>query len=252
MTSEAQGLQGWEPVQGNIANDFQVFKDKLDSLERSLDIEILDAALRRFVHSSRGMELAPFLVVRALSHLQPRYSLYYRCHAWLLALGATPEAIRRAVTVTSPIGPMQPRLPGLPVDFISVTVGSQLPVALGLALGRKGPTVAALGDGALSTGVVFETLNAAAIHRPDLLFVIDDNNRVVTSVGGKVIQADPALLAQALGLEHLTVAGEDLADLQRGVEWVQGTTGTVRILHVRTQPSDPHCLAAAPTSRGAA
>lgn len=236
----------------NLARDFQTFKEKLNSVELALDSSISDGSLRRFVHSSRGMELAPFLVVRALSRLQPRYSLYYRCHAWLLALGARPEAIHFAVTEASPVSPMQPALPGLPVDFISVTVGSQLPVALGLALGRSGPTVAAFGDGALSTGVAFETLNAATIHRPDLLFVLEDNNRAVSTTGTKVTQADPRLLAQSLGLEYHTTTGSGPADLQQTAEWIQVTAGLTRLLHVRSHPTDPHCLAAVPASQGAA
>jgi TPP-dependent pyruvate/acetoin dehydrogenase alpha subunit len=251
VTARSESYKGVDGVEGDLARELEAFKENVDGIEGSLDEAIKDDALRRFVHSSRGMELAPFLVVRALSSLRPRYCLYYRCHAWLLALGAEPAAIHRAVTHASPVSPMQPRLSDLPVDFISVTVGSQLPIALGLALGTNGPTVAVLGDGALSTGVVFETLNAAAIHRPDLLFVVEDNNRAVSTVGEKVTHASTGVLAQALGLEHLSI-GADSTDRQGAIDWIRKTVGTVRILHVRSETVDSHCLATVPASRGAA
>lgn len=222
---------------------FEKFALALESLERTIDDECQYEPARRFVHSSRGMALAPFIVAQALSGSTARYSLYYRCHAWFLALGAEHDDIVRAVTDPTAVSPMQPRLTGVGVKFISVTVGAQLPVALGLALGSTDPTVAVLGDGALSTGVVFETLNAAAIHRPDLLFVLDDNNRAISTARRDVSRADPGTLARSFGINYHRVTSADDAEIEESIAWIDKTAGRVRLLHVHSEATEAHCLA---------
>jgi TPP-dependent pyruvate/acetoin dehydrogenase alpha subunit len=225
----------------DVEKRFDAFTSRVGLFEAGLQRDARDSSLRRFVHSSSGMETAPFLVAECREP-DTRYCLYYRCHAWLLALGGEPDLVRRAVLGGTPISPMQPMMSGLPVDFISVTVGAQLPVALGLALAGR-PTVAAFGDGALSTGVVFETMNSAAIHRPDLLFVLDDNHRAVSTAGSSVAAADPARLCECLGLGYLAVEGGDSASFSDAISWLRATAKVSRFLHVRSPGAEPHCLA---------
>lgn len=226
----------------DLRGDYLGFSSAVDALEATLDAACTEMAIRRFVHSSRGMETAPFLVATALSGTATRYCLYYRCHAWLLALGGDPTAIVDAITTPNSISPMQPRLPELPVDFISVTVGSQLPVALGLALAGE-PVVATFGDGALSTGVVFETLNSAAIHRPDLLFVLDDNNRAVSTPRSRVTNADVGGLCGSLGVDYHRVDAADTDAFGDTIAWLREGGRSPRLLHVLSEGTDPHCLA---------
>jgi TPP-dependent pyruvate/acetoin dehydrogenase alpha subunit len=234
---------GEEAMRGDLGDEFAVFTAELRELEQRLNSETTDEAARRFVHSSEGMELAPFVVARALSHADARYCLYYRCHAWLLALGASAAAIVDAVTLDVSVSPMQPRVDGVPVDFVSVTVGAQLPIALGLALTGYRPVVAVLGDGALSTGVVFETLNAAAIHRPDLLLVIDDNQRAVSSPSDAIARSEPGTLARSLDLGYHHLATFDPAFVRAAIGWIQETAGRTRVLHVSSSQTASHCLA---------
>lgn len=219
------------------------FELRLAALEDSLDRAVASPEHRRFVHSSRGMGLAPFAVAMALP--KARYALYYRCHGWLLALGASERQVVEAVTSPASLSPMQPRILGLPVSFISVTVGAQLPVALGLALDGNGPVVGVIGDGGLSTGVAFETLNAAALLRPDLLFVVEDNGRVVSSPSHRVLAADVRSLAGALSMEYFLLSPTDAIALSAAKDWIGDTSGSPRILHVSTTPLDAHCLAMA-------
>jgi len=235
-------------VLSQVDHSFEEFVLQVEALETALDGGADSDHLRRFVHSSRGMETAPFLVAR-FAGTAARYCLYYRCHAWLLALGGEAHSIRDAILSGTPISSMQPRIVGLPVDFISVTVGAQLPIALGLALAGH-PTVAALGDGALSTGVVFETLNAAAIHRPDLLFVLDDNGRAVTTAGPAVTSADPESLCASLGLGYFALSAGDVDYFGDATDWLRATTGIPRLLHVRSTDTEPHCLAMPPARVG--
>lgn len=142
-------------------------------------------------------------------------------------------------------------LPALPVRFISVTVGSQLPFALGLALAGVGPVVVSLGDGALSTGVSLETLNAAAVLRPDLLFVVEDNGRAVTTPAAMVVGASPGDLAETYSLPFHRVDSAEEDTLDEAIHWVRSTVGSPRLLHVRASNPDPHCLAYASSATGA-
>lgn len=223
--------------------EFNDFRNRVESMERDLDEMILNPDQRRFVHSSAGMELGAFVVTRAMTDPGALYALYYRCHSWLLALGAVPEEITEAVRQARPLSPMQPVLKKLPVRFISVTVGAQLPFALGLAMAYSTPVVVSLGDGALSTGVTAETLNCAALHRPDLLFVIEDNDRVVTKPRQLVVGTSPAALAVAYSLPYHEMSSAEMASIAHAVRWIRATAGGPRILHVRSSSSAAHCLA---------
>lgn len=189
------------------------------------------------------MELGAFVVTRAMTDPRTSYALYYRCHAWLVGLGAMPDEIIEAVSEGAPISPMQPVIKRLPVRFISVTVGAQLPFALGLAMADVGPVVVSLGDGALSTGVTAETLNCTALRRPDLLFVVDDNNRVVDQPGLSVLSSSPAALAAAYALPYHELSAADGESLAQTAGWIRATAGTSRVLHVKSSGTAAHCLA---------
>lgn len=230
-------------VHMHLEEAFEDFVAQVEHLEALLSRGADDLRQRRFVHSSAGMETAPFLVCHSADPAS-RYCLYYRCHAWLLALGGSPTAICDAILSPKSISPMQPRVEGLPVDFISVTVGAQLPVALGLALAGR-PAVATVGDGGLSSGVVFESLNSAAIHRPDLLVVLDDNGRAISSARSTVCRAEPSVLCSSLDLEYFAVPAGDIGVFAVALDWVRSTSGTPRLLHVTTSRSAAHCLSMA-------
>jgi TPP-dependent pyruvate/acetoin dehydrogenase alpha subunit len=224
-----------------------VLRTAVDALEAELATTVSGLDQRRFIHSSRGAELAPAVVTYALRGAPARYALYYRCHAWLLALGGSIAEVAVAVRAGAPLSPMQPIIRALPVAGVFVTVGSQLPLALGVALAGRGPTVVSVGDGALSTGVSLESLNVAALHRPDLLLTVEDNDRVVGLPGSAVLAAAPLELAETFGLPahrlDANTASDDPRILEDAVEWIQATAGGPRLLHVRSGPVDAHCLA---------
>lgn len=223
--------------------EFADFCRVVEQLESVLDRTTTSPDQRRFVHSSVGMELGAFSVTRAMTDPRTSYALYYRCHAWLIGLGAKPDEIIAAVSASVPISPMQPVIKRLPVRFISVTVGAQLPFALGWAMAGLGPVVVSLGDGALSTGVTAETLNCAAVSRPDLLFVVEDNNRVVDRPGQSVLGSSATALAAAYALPCHELSAPDTESLGQAVQWIRETAGTSRILHVRSSGTAAHCLA---------
>ena len=106
--------------------------------------------------------------------------------------------------------------------FVAATpiVGSTVPIAAGAAFALKYEgyarvVVIFLGDGAMETGVVHETLNFASLKKLPILFVCENNLYSVYSPLN-VRQPDNrslADLASANGLETLKVDGNDVEDI---------------------------------------
>lgn len=94
-------------------------------------------------------------------------------------------------------------------------VGSGAPLAAGYALYQKvratgGITVAAVGDGAMNQGAVFETMNLAAVRNLPLVFLCEDNqygisvHRDASTAGDLVKRGDP------LGIPGYRCDGTDM------------------------------------------
>ncbi len=109
----------------------------------------------------------------------------HRCHGHFLAYGGDPrellaEIMGKATGVCGGRGGSQHLHWG---NFFSNGVlGSTIPVATGTALAEKlqgtgALTVAFLGDGALGEGVVYESLDMAALWQIPILYVVE-NNRI--------------------------------------------------------------------------
>jgi TPP-dependent pyruvate/acetoin dehydrogenase alpha subunit len=131
----------------------------------------------RFVHSSVGHELGAFLLTQAIHASKARWCLYYRSHAWNIALDCKLEAIASAITGYPDPGTSSMHLMLSPeiVDCNSI-VAAQFPIAVGVAFAdRNTPVVCVAGDGATNCGPFFESINIAVKHRMPICFVIEDN-----------------------------------------------------------------------------
>src|SRR5215831_5049637 len=67
--------------------DFRTFRGRVAGTEQALWEWSRYAPRARFLHPSLGNEAAAFVVSTKVGTEGARWALYYRCHAWLLALG---------------------------------------------------------------------------------------------------------------------------------------------------------------------
>lgn len=167
----------------SLEEKYEIFKGRVIGLELALWDYFCRKPQGRFVHSSLGHEAAAFFVTSILPSDQALWALYYRCHAWLLALGVPISDIIEEI-----LGKQQGKLGGRAgsmhlllhpniIDCNSI-VGAQVPIAVGASIANRGTglcTVCVLGDGATNTGVFYEALNIAALYQAPILFVVEDN-----------------------------------------------------------------------------
>ena len=105
-------------------------------------------------------------------------------------------------------------------------VGSSIPLAVGVALaaaraGGDGVCVVFFGDGAVNQGVLYESMNLAAIWRLGVVFVCENNAYAITTPAAAVTAGEGVeARARAFGLGALRVDGQD-------VERVAGATRTL-------------------------
>lgn len=159
----------------------------------------------------------------------------HRCHGHFLAYGGDPRALfaelmGRSTGVCGGIGGSQ-HLQWR--DFYSNGIlGGTAPLATGMALAeaRKGTqhvAVVFLGDGALGEGVVYETLNMAALWRAPVLYVVEHNGIAQTTPTELALAGDPTQRFEAFGvpaqridtsdvLAVAAAAGPLLAAIRRG------------------------------------
>lgn len=94
-------------------------------------------------------------------------------------------------------------------------VAGNIAIAAGVAMAAKGRgrgemTACLFGDGACGAGVLYETLNIAALWRLPILFVCDNNGYAISTPASKGVAAERlADLARPFGMPAETVDGMD-------------------------------------------
>jgi TPP-dependent pyruvate/acetoin dehydrogenase alpha subunit len=192
-----------------------------------------------------------------LSNLQADDIVFsnHRCHGHFLAYGGDPrrlfaELMGRATGVCGGRGGSQ-HLQWR--NFYSNGIqGGIVPVATGIALAEKlkasqAVTVAFLGDGTLGEGVVYESLNMAALWSLPILFVIEDNHIAQTTPTSQVFAGyRPGAIGERFQAFGIPAEELESSDVQEIIEEARVLLETVRqkcqpralILH--TQRFGPH------------
>lgn len=161
--------------------------------------------------------------VGVLSCLQPDDIVFsnHRCHGHFLAYGGSPRALfaelmGRSTGICGGRGGSQ-HLHWR--NFYSNGIqGGITPVATGMALAekRKGTstvTVAFLGDGTLGEGVVYESLNLAALWRAPILYVVENNRIAQTTPIEIALSGSISNRFEAFGIPALELDSSDVLEI---------------------------------------
>jgi pyruvate dehydrogenase E1 component alpha subunit len=184
-----------------------------------------DQEMRCPVHLSIGQE-APAVGVCSALGTDDWVLSNHRSHAHYLARGGSLERMLaelygKATGCTGGLGGSM-HLTDLEVGFIGSTpiVGSSVPIAVGAALtahlrGLDRIVVVFLGDAAMETGIVHESLNVAAVHSLPVLFCCENN---LYSVYSPLSVRQPAHrtlsdLASGHGIRTISGDGNDVEEV---------------------------------------
>lgn len=206
-------------------------------LIRRVEEQIMTAVREGLVSGSThlciGQEAIP---VGACAALTPDDALVatYRGHGWALARGVDPvdlfaEVLGRDSALNGGRGGSA-YLSAPAVNFFGENsiVGAGVPIALGLALARKGRGGNALGcvsigDGAMNQGSVHEALNMAAVLRVPLVLVVENNGYAEMTPADALTAVRAVERAPAYGVPGMQVDGNDPTAVFEAVREARGT-----------------------------
>jgi TPP-dependent pyruvate/acetoin dehydrogenase alpha subunit len=181
------------------------------------------------VHVSIGQEAVAVGVIDALRATDTVLS-HHRGHGHALAKGVDPnrlmaELCGRADGVSrGKGGSMHATDVGHGFLGTLAVVGAAIPLAVGYALAQKltdtGAVCAAFfGDGAANQGVLYESMNLAALWDLPVLFVCENNSYAITTAAGDSTAGDGiAARARAFGLDAAVVDGQDVLAVRETTE----------------------------------
>ena len=174
------------------------------------------------VHLSVGQEATALGVCSALRS-GDQITSTHRGHHHMLARGLDPQRMfaeilgRAGGYCGGKGGSMHVSAPAEGAVGANGIVGGGIPHAVGLAfaaekLGRDSVAVAFFGDGAANQGVLFESLNLAALWQAPVLFVCENNGYTEFTPTDAVTSGESiAARAGSFGLPARAVDGDDVA-----------------------------------------
>jgi acetoin:2,6-dichlorophenolindophenol oxidoreductase subunit alpha len=176
------------------------------------------------VHLSVGQEATAVGVCSALRS-GDQITSTHRGHHHMLARGLDPQRMfaeilgRAGGYCGGKGGSMHVSAPSEGAVGANGIVGGGIPHAVGLAfaakqLGRDAIAVAFFGDGAANQGVLFESLNLAALWQAPVLFVCENNGYTeFTPTDALTCGESIAARAAAFGIPACVVDGDDVAEV---------------------------------------
>ncbi|MBF0153476.1 MAG: thiamine pyrophosphate-dependent dehydrogenase E1 component subunit alpha [Magnetococcales bacterium] len=171
-------------------------------------------------HSCAGQEAAAVGLMAALAP-GDLVTGHHRSHGHYLArtddvTGLLAEIMGRQGGVVGGRGGSQHLCGG---GFISNGIqGSMVPVAAGMALAEKvagsgAVVVCCIGDGTLGQGVVYETLNLAALWSLPLLIVVENNQYAMSSPVASTVAGSMTARAEAFAVEAAEITSNDVEQI---------------------------------------
>jgi TPP-dependent pyruvate/acetoin dehydrogenase alpha subunit len=185
------------------------------------------------VHTCIGQEACSVGVVSALDRDRDVLWSNHRGHGHFIAYcdqveGLVAEIMGRATGVCGGFGGSQ----HLHHDsfYSNGIVGGGTPCAVGSALAERSKgsgavTAVFVGDGALGEGIVYESLNMAALWSAPVLFVVEDNGYAQTTPKHLEQAGEVARRADPFGIRCACIQARDVADVHatalEAVGWVR-------------------------------
>lgn len=202
------------------------------------------------VHTSVGQELGAIFVINELQENDFIFS-NHRCHGHFIAHGGSvhsliAELAGRESGVCSGVGGSQHLHKK---NFYSNGIqGSIVPVAAGMALSaklseKKSLGVVFIGDGTLGQGIVYESMNMAALYKVPLLIVCEDNSYAQSTPKSLSLSGSIESRAKAFGLPYYYADSyyvDQLANTSKAaIEDVRTNQGPV-FFHIDTYRLNAH------------
>jgi TPP-dependent pyruvate/acetoin dehydrogenase alpha subunit len=189
--------------------------------EETLLVLFEEGLLVGTTHACIGQEAD---AVGLMEHLRDGDHLFsnHRCHGHFLAwtgdaFGLLAEIMAKPAGLCAGIGGSQHICaPGFKSNGVQ---GGIVPAAAGIALaqqlrGSDGLSVVFLGDGTLGEGVVYETLNLAALWQLPLLVVVEDNGWSQSTPTSLNLAGDMAARFTAFGLPVVEIDSTDVLEIE--------------------------------------
>jgi acetoin:2,6-dichlorophenolindophenol oxidoreductase subunit alpha len=189
--------------------------------EETLLVLFEEGLLVGTTHACIGQEAD---AVGLMEHLRDGDHLFsnHRCHGHFLAwtgdaFGLLAEIMAEPAGLCAGIGGSQHICaPGFKSNGVQ---GGIVPASAGIALaqqlrGSDGLSVVFLGDGTLGEGVVYETLNLAALWQLPLLVVVEDNGWSQSTPSSLNLAGDMAARFTAFGLPVVEIDSTDVLEIE--------------------------------------
>lgn len=172
-------------------------------------------------HTYIGQEAT---AVAAFSFVRPQDKVFsnHRCHGHYLAYGG-PERMLLAEIMSRETGMCEGRGGSQHIHFRNFYTngvqGGIVPNAVGMALAEKhmghdSNAVVFLGDGTLGQGVVYESVNIAAIYNAPVMFVIEDNQYAMSSKRSDMLAGDIRERISAYDIHTVEIESTDIGELK--------------------------------------
>jgi 2-oxoisovalerate dehydrogenase E1 component len=210
------------PAGESEPNVEQLFRAMLDIrlFEETLLRMFRSQGLKGTTHTYVGQEA---IAVAALRHLNEGDGVFtsHRCHGHYLAAGGDPRALFLEI-----LGDRRGTCRGIGGSqhlhfghfYSNGILGGIVPIATGLALARRirgdgSLMVCFLGDGTLGEGVLYESLNMAALWRAPILFVLENNRYAQSTPIQLNLAGSMADRFRAFGIETAEIESNDVFEL---------------------------------------
>jgi len=111
----------------------------------------------------------------------------------------------------------------------TAVVGTQIPVALGVAYAR-GPTIVFFGDGATETGVFWESMNLVSLWKLPVLLVLEDNGLAMDSTKDQRHAHNLNHIGDLFHINQINVNGRHVEDVYQATMQVKETLPTLMVV----------------------